>query len=37
VAVALVLLRVRTMKDSIAYGPFLAMGALLALYRLPGA
>ena len=37
VAVALVLLRVRTMKDSIAYGPFLAMGTLLALYRLPGA
>jgi leader peptidase (prepilin peptidase) / N-methyltransferase len=36
VAVALVALRVRSMKDSIAYGPFLAMGALLALYRLPG-
>jgi leader peptidase (prepilin peptidase)/N-methyltransferase len=36
VAVALVVLRVRSMKDSIAYGPFLAMGALLALYRLPG-
>ena len=37
VAIGLVLLRVRTMKDSIAYGPFLAMGALLALFRLPGA
>jgi prepilin signal peptidase PulO-like enzyme (type II secretory pathway) len=37
VAVGLVVLRVRTMKDSIAYGPFLAIGALLALYRLPGA
>jgi prepilin signal peptidase PulO-like enzyme (type II secretory pathway) len=37
IAIGLVLLRVRTMKDSIAYGPFLAMGALLALYRLPGA
>jgi leader peptidase (prepilin peptidase) / N-methyltransferase len=37
VAIGLVLLRVRTMKDSIAYGPFLAMGTLLALYRLPGA
>jgi prepilin signal peptidase PulO-like enzyme (type II secretory pathway) len=37
VAIGLVLLRVRTMKDSIAYGPFLAIGALLALYRLPGA
>jgi prepilin signal peptidase PulO-like enzyme (type II secretory pathway) len=37
IAIGLVLLRVRTMKDSIAYGPFLAMGALLALFRLPGA
>ena len=37
VAVGLVVFRVRTMKDSIAYGPFLAMGALLALFRLPGA
>ncbi len=37
IAIGLVLLRIRTMKDSIAYGPFLAMGALLALYRLPGA
>jgi prepilin signal peptidase PulO-like enzyme (type II secretory pathway) len=36
IAIGLVLLRVRTMKDSIAYGPFLAMGALLALFRLPG-
>jgi len=35
VAIGLVLLRVRSMKDSIAYGPFLAMGALLALFRLP--
>lgn len=34
VAVALVLLRVRTMKDSIPYGPFLAAGALTALYAL---
>jgi leader peptidase (prepilin peptidase)/N-methyltransferase len=34
VAVALVLLRVRTMKDSIPYGPFLAVGALTALYAL---
>ena len=36
VAVVLVVLRLRTMRDSIAYGPFLAMGALLALFRPPG-
>jgi prepilin signal peptidase PulO-like enzyme (type II secretory pathway) len=36
IAIGLVVFRLRTMKDSIAYGPFLAMGALLALYRLPG-
>lgn len=34
VAMALVLLRIRTMKDSIPYGPFLAAGALTALYTL---
>ncbi|HKF78972.1 MAG TPA: A24 family peptidase [Candidatus Dormibacteraeota bacterium] len=34
VALALVLARVRTMRDSIPYGPFLAGGALLLLYTL---
>jgi leader peptidase (prepilin peptidase)/N-methyltransferase len=32
VAIALVLTRMRTMRDSIPYGPFLAAGALAALY-----
>lgn len=36
VAVTLVLLRLRSMTDSIAYGPYLAAGALLALFNLPG-
>jgi leader peptidase (prepilin peptidase)/N-methyltransferase len=34
VAVALVLLRLRTMRDSIPYGPFLAAGAVAALFGL---
>jgi leader peptidase (prepilin peptidase)/N-methyltransferase len=34
VALALVALRRRSLKDSIAYGPFLALGALVALYVL---
>ena len=34
VALALVALRRRTMKDSIAYGPFLAIGALVLLFSL---
>ncbi len=34
VALALVLLRRRHLKDSIAYGPFLAAGALVALFGL---
>jgi len=34
VAVALVLLRLRTMRDSIPYGPFLAAGATAALFSL---
>jgi leader peptidase (prepilin peptidase)/N-methyltransferase len=33
-ALGLVLLRRRTMRDSIAYGPFLAAGALAALFEL---
>jgi leader peptidase (prepilin peptidase) / N-methyltransferase len=33
-AVALVLLRQRHLRDSIAYGPFLALGALVALFGL---
>jgi prepilin signal peptidase PulO-like enzyme (type II secretory pathway) len=37
IAFALVLLRRRTMKDSIAYGPFLAAGALVVLLSLGGA
>lgn len=32
VAIGLVLLRIRSMRDSIPYGPFLAAGALVALY-----
>ncbi|MBO0683314.1 MAG: prepilin peptidase [Candidatus Dormibacteraeota bacterium] len=36
IAVVLVVFRLRNMRDSIAYGPFLAMGALLALFRPPG-
>jgi leader peptidase (prepilin peptidase)/N-methyltransferase len=34
VAVTLVVLRVRTMRDSIPYGPFLAAGAAAALFTL---
>jgi len=34
VAGGLVLLRLRSMRDSIPYGPFLAAGALAALYTL---
>ena len=34
VAVALVLLRLRTMRDSIPYGPFLAGGAIAALFAM---
>jgi prepilin signal peptidase PulO-like enzyme (type II secretory pathway) len=34
VAVGLLVLRVRSMRDSISYGPFLAAGALAALYAL---
>jgi leader peptidase (prepilin peptidase)/N-methyltransferase len=33
VAIGLVILRLRSMQDSIAYGPFLAAGTLLMLYR----
>ena len=36
VAGGLVLLRLRSMRDSIPYGPFLAAGALAALYTLAG-
>lgn len=36
-ALALVLFRRRTMRDSIAYGPFLALGALAALFELGAA
>jgi leader peptidase (prepilin peptidase) / N-methyltransferase len=36
VAVTLVLLRLRTMRDSIPYGPFLAVGAIAALFALGG-
>lgn len=32
VAIGLVLLRIRSLRDSIPYGPFLAAGALVALY-----
>jgi leader peptidase (prepilin peptidase)/N-methyltransferase len=34
VAVALVVLRVRSMRDSIPYGPFLAAGAVVALFTM---
>jgi leader peptidase (prepilin peptidase) / N-methyltransferase len=37
VAIGLVLLRLRTMRDSIPYGPFLAAGAVVALFLLGGA
>jgi prepilin signal peptidase PulO-like enzyme (type II secretory pathway) len=36
-ALALVLFRRRTMRDSIAYGPFLALGALASLFELGAA
>ena len=36
VAVGLLALRVRGMRDSISYGPFLAAGALVSLFRLGG-
>ncbi len=36
IAVGLVLLRVRSMRDTIPYGPFLAIGALAALYAASG-
>ena len=36
VAGGLVLLRLRSMRDSIPYGPFLAAGVLAALYTLAG-
>jgi len=37
VAVALLVFRVRGMRDSISYGPFLAAGALASLFMLGGA
>jgi len=37
VAIGLVLLQLRTMRDSIPYGPFLAAGAVVALFLLGGA
>jgi prepilin signal peptidase PulO-like enzyme (type II secretory pathway) len=36
VAAGLVLVRVRSMRDSIPYGPFLAIGALAALFAVSG-
>jgi leader peptidase (prepilin peptidase)/N-methyltransferase len=36
VAIGLVVLRVRSMKDFIPYGPFLAVGTLAALYAMAG-
>ncbi|HVB77753.1 MAG TPA: prepilin peptidase [Candidatus Nitrosotalea sp.] len=36
-SLVVVVFRLRGLRDSIAYGPFLALGALLALYRFSGA
>jgi prepilin signal peptidase PulO-like enzyme (type II secretory pathway) len=35
-AIALVAMRLRSLKDSIAYGPFLAAGTLVALFQVSG-
>jgi len=33
-SILLIVLRIRGMRDAIAYGPFLAAGTLIILYRL---